>query len=170
MKIFFDVESTGLNPDQDEILQLSIINEMEEVLFNDYLRPVRHETWREAEKIHHISPEMVRDKQTFESRKREIQEIFNRATELIAYNAQFDISFLKASGIVFPDVPISDPMIDFAYVYQEYNEIYGTFKWQKLITAAQYYGYKFQAHDSLEDIKATKFVYDKMKENSQKES
>lgn len=168
MKVFFDIESTGLDPVRDEILQLSIINENEEVLFNDYIRPVRHETWREAEKIHHISPEMVKDKQTFESRKQEIQKIFDQATELIAYNANFDISFLKAVGIVLPDVPISDPMIDFSFVYREYSEKYGTFKWQKLVVAAKYYGYKFDAHDSLEDIRATKFIYEKMKEKSQK--
>lgn len=168
MKAFFDIESTGLDPVRDEILQLSIINENEEVLFSDYIRPVRHKTWNEAEKINHISPEMVKDKQTFESRKQEIQKIFDQATELIAYNANFDISFLKAVGIVLPDVPISDPMIDFSFVYREYSEKYGTFKSQKLVVAARYYGYEFDAHDSLEDIKATKFVYDKMKEKSQK--
>ena len=65
MKVFFDIESTGLDPVRDEILQLSIINENEEVLFSDYIRPVRHKTWNEAEKINHISPEMVKDKQTF---------------------------------------------------------------------------------------------------------
>ena len=42
MKVFFDIESTGLDPVRDEILQLSIINENEEVLFSDYIRLVRH--------------------------------------------------------------------------------------------------------------------------------
>lgn len=59
-----------------------------------------------------------------------------------------------------------DPMYDFAIVYGEYSEWYGTYKWQKLTTAAHYYGYEFNAHDSLEDIKATKFVYEKLQEES----
>ena len=58
MKVFFDIESTGLDPVRDEILQLSIINENEEVLFSDYIRPVRHKTWNEAEKINkHLNQE-----------------------------------------------------------------------------------------------------------------
>lgn len=35
-------------------------------------------------------------------------------------------------------------------------------KWQKLSTAASYYGYKFKAHDSLEDVRATLYVYKKL--------
>lgn len=33
---------------------------------------------------------------------------------------------------------------------------------QKLVTAANYYGYKFKAHDSLEDVKATLYVFNCM--------
>lgn len=163
MKAFFDVETTGLDVNEDEILQLSIIDENDTVLFNEYFCPEKKKVWREAEKIHHITAEMVQGKPSFKERKEEIQEIFTRATELIAYNAKFDLSFLKVSGIDFPEVPISDPMLDFAVVYGEYNERYGTFKWQKLTKAASYYGYKFDAHDSLEDIRATKFVYEKLR-------
>ena len=162
MKVFFDVETTGLDAEEDEILQLSIIDENDTVLFHDYFCPVHKKDWEEAEQIHHISLEMVKGKASFEERKDEIQDIFSQASELIAYNSNFDISFLKTAGIHFPDVLISDPMYDFAIVYGEYSEWYGTYKWQKLTTAANYYGYEFDAHDSLEDIKATKFVYEKL--------
>ena len=33
------------------------------------------------------------------------------------------------------------------------------YKWQKLTTCAAYYEYKFNAHDSLEDVKATLHCY-----------
>ena len=39
---------------------------------------------------------------------------------------------------------------------------FGDYKWQKLSTAASYYGYKFKAHDSLEDVRATLYVYKKL--------
>lgn len=166
MKVFFDVETTGLDVEEDEILQLSMIDEYDNILFHDYFSPVHKKAWEDAERIHHITVEMVEGKASFEERKDEIQKIFSQATELIAYNSNFDISFLKAAGIQFPTVLVSDPMYDFAIVYGEYSEWYGTYKWQKLTTAAHYYGYEFNAHDSLEDIKATKFVYEKLQEES----
>lgn len=43
-----------------------------------------------------------------------------------------------------------------------WNEYFGDYKWQKLSTAASYYGYKFKAHDSLEDVRATLYVYKKL--------
>ena len=62
MKLIFDTETTGLDPMRDEILQLSIIDENEDVLFNDYLKPTRKTEWPDAERINHISYMMVKDK------------------------------------------------------------------------------------------------------------
>ena len=160
-KVIFDVETTGLDFMQDEILQFSAINEYGEVLMDTYIKPTFHTSWIAAENINHISPEMVMNCKTFEELKDDIQAIFDNASELIANNASFDISFLKASGIMFPDCPISDPMIDFAKIKGEWNDYYENYKWQKLSTAAYYYGYNFDnlAHNSLEDVKATLIVY-----------
>ena len=59
------------------------------------------------------------------------------------------------------DQKLIDIMKDLAEVYREYNEYYDSYKWQKLTSAADYYGYKYKAHDSLEDVKATLDVYKK---------
>lgn len=53
-------------------------------------------------------------------------------------------------------------MIDFPEIYGEYNDYYESYVWKDLSTCADYYGYKFQAHDSLEDAKATLYCYKKM--------
>lgn len=166
MKLVFDTETTGLNPMEDEILQLSIIDEQENILFNDYLKPSRKTKWPDAERINHISYMMVKDKMTFQQRSKEIQSIFSSADELIAYNANFDISFLRKYGIILPDVQVYDVMLEFALVYGEWNDNFGDWKWQKLVTAAKYYGYDYaqHAHDSLEDVKATLFVYNHLHE------
>lgn len=50
MKLIFDTETTGLDPMRDEILQLSIIDENENVLFNDYLKPLHKAKWPDAER------------------------------------------------------------------------------------------------------------------------
>ena len=107
---------------------------------------------------------MVADCKVIQEILPDIQAIFDTCSELIAYN--FDFAFLIKAGIKFkPDIVISDPMIDFAEIYGEWNDYYGNYKYQKLTTAAFFYGYDFDtlAHDSLEDVKATLVVYNALK-------
>ena len=166
MKVIFDIETTGLNYDEDEILQFSAINENGEVLLNTYVKPECHESWPNASKINGITPEVVKDAPTFTEIINDIQDIFNSADELIAYNGEFDKTFLQRQGIVISnDTPYFDVMLEFAPIYGEWNDYFGEYKWQKLITCAKYYGYKYNAHDSLEDVKATLFAYNKIKES-----
>lgn len=165
MKLIFDIETTGLDVSHDDILQLGIIDEHGTALFNDYFRPNRKKKWPEAQLVNHITTSMVADKRTFRQRQCTIQKIFNQANELIAYNADFDMGFLTYNGIKFPDVPISDPMIEFAEIYDEWSDYFEDYKWQKLATAAKYYGYVYEAHDALADVRATLFVYNKIHES-----
>lgn len=79
------------------------------------------------------------------------QAVFDGCVELIAYNVDFDYAFLDNAGIRFKHgTIIYDPMIEFAKIYEEWNN---------------YYGYNFDelAHDSLEDVKATLVVYNALK-------
>lgn len=166
--IVFDTETTGLYAGSDELLQLSIIDGTGRELFNEYIKPSRRRKWPEAERVNHISPEMVKDCKTFRFFRKRVQEIFDAAEIAIAYNAPFDLRFLKAVGIDCYRMPgdpetrktILDPMLDFAPVYGEFSEYYNDYKWQKLVTAAHYYGYDYanRAHDSLEDVRATLHV------------
>ena len=55
-------------------------------------------------------------------------------------------------------------MIDFARQYGEWDSYHEDYKWQKLVTAARYYGYEFKAHDSMNDVFATLYVYQMMQE------
>lgn len=162
-KVIFDVETTGLNPAYDEILQFSAINGSGKVLLNTYIKPARHKSWPQAQAIHGISPTTVLNAPRFSEVRGIIQNIFDSASELIGYNMEFDIAFLEAAGIEIPFVKQTDVMLEFADVYGEYSDYFGDYKWQKLRKAAEYYGYRFNAHDSLEDVKATLFVYNAMR-------
>ena len=159
-----DIETTGLDKINDDILQLSIIDGNGNVLFSDYIRPVNKAAWPDAERIHGISPEMVAIKPTIDELRSEINQIMANAKVVLGYNSNgFDIPFLKNKGIVFPEkAEYVDVMLLFAPIYGEWNEYHGNYRWQKLTTCANYYGYEFQAHDALEDIKATLFCYYKI--------
>ncbi len=170
--IVFDTETTGLNARycHDEILQLSIIDGEGNILLNSYVKPSLHKHWQEATQIHGITPGMVKEAPLAQDLIPVVKGIFASADILIAYNIDFDLGFL-AQWEICPtkSQKLIDVMKDFAEVYGEYNEYYDSYTWQKLTTAADYYGYKFKAHDSLEDVKATLYVYNKMLEQKRYE-
>lgn len=115
-----------------------------------------------------ITPEMVADKPCIYERLPEIIAILQGADRVIGYNTQFDLRMLKAVGAILPKhTPVVDVMADFAPIYGEYKENYGSYKWQKLTVCADYYGYDWgedSAHDSLADCRATLYCYQKMQE------
>jgi len=164
MTIILDTETTELTPGHDEILQLAIIDDQKNVLFNEYLKPVRKTEWKQAESIHGISPDMVKDKKSLVDFKDQIQELMNQADTIIGYNLSFDLSFLVQAGIKLPiEAKRIDVMREFAPIYGEWNDYFCSYRWQKLETAARYYGYSGgTAHDALEDTYMTLFVYQEM--------
>lgn len=160
--VVLDLETTGFNKYDDEIVQVSIIDQDENVLLNEYCKPEHKIEWPEAAAVTGITPEIVADKKPFAFYAPIVEDILNNAEMILIYNAGFDAAFLHAKGLEFPDDIIRDVMLEFAEVYGEWNDYYCNYKWQKLSTAARYYGYMFNAHDSLEDVKATLYVFNCM--------
>lgn len=162
----FDVETTGLSREEDEILQLSIVDGTGKTVFNEYVKPTRHESWDGAEAIHGISPNDVADKPTIEEYRDILNDIFKDAKLLVGYNNKyFDNAFLKKAGVQFPeDIKMYDVMLKFAPIYGEWNEMRQDYKWQKLAKCAEYYGFHGdgQFHDSLEDVRATLHCFNSM--------
>lgn len=54
-------------------------------------------------------------------------------------------------------------MREFASIYGEWSDRFGC-KWKSLGVCARYFDYSFDAHDSLEDVRATLYCYNKIKE------
>ena len=98
-----------------------------------------------------------------------VKGIFAAADLLVAYNNQFDLNFLEEWGIQAIGKKQFDVMLAFAREYGEWNDFFCDYKWQKLGTAAAYYGYHFRAHDSLEDVRATLYIFDQMQHSNKRE-
>lgn len=164
--IVLDTETTGLKVSSDELLQVSIISNKKDVLFNSYFKPCFTTEWEAAQTVNGISPDMVKDCPSVISKAVYINNIIRNAKVIIGYNVNFDLSFLYCFGIVpVKNVRIIDVMKLFAPVYGELDEKYGSYKWQKLIKCADYYGFdwgKMAAHNSLADCFATLYCYEKM--------
>lgn len=164
-EIVIDTETTGLNADTDELLQVSIIDSQGNTLFNSYIKPLFTENWDGAMAVNHITPEMVANAPNIIEVKQEINKIINSANVIVEYNILFDLEFLAAFGIENIKATVVDVMQDFADIYGEWSDKYGCNKWQKLTKCAEYYGYDWEndtAHDSSADCRATLYCYNQM--------
>lgn len=164
--VVLDFETTGINRyHDDEVVQVAIVNQDDEVLINELCKPRRHNSWSSAQRIHGISPSSVKDKPSFESYLDTIKDIFDRHEFIVCYNIAFEQGILKNYGIEIKKYKFRDPMKDFAPIYGEVG-YRGGYKWQSLSTCAMYYGYHFNAHDALEDVKATRFCFEQIESYS----
>ncbi len=165
--IVIDLETTGLDCSCDEILQISIISGTGETLYNSYVKPLHQKSWESAERVNHITPELVANAPNIYQEMPKVNAILANAKTIIGYNqCNFDIPFLKFNGAVFPeDAEMIDVMLEFAPIYGEYSEYFDSYKWQTLEMCAEYYRYDWgndNAHDSLSDCRATLFCYQAM--------
>lgn len=153
-RIVLDTETTGLHPQFDEILQLSIIDGDGNILWNKLYHPSFKSSWPEAQRIHHIKPSDVRNKDFIEDDLVQIQDILNRAEQICAFNAEYDMAFLGEIGLRVDTSKIVDTMRVYARKYHGRDFI-------KLTQAAKECGYRYNPHDALEDCKATLAVQNK---------
>ena len=152
----------------DEILQLSVVRGDGEVLFSDYVKPEVKKRWPKAQEVNGITPAMVKDKRTMCELFADILPIFQGARLAVGYNLDFDLAFLDCTGIsISADCLESDVMKEYAPLG---GQLWpgGKWKWGKLEQCASHYGYKFEAHDALEDVLATLHCFWAMLGDSEK--
>ncbi len=92
--LFFDLELTGVYH-HDEILSVSITDGTGRIIMDTLVHPVHKKKWKQTEKIHGITPEMVENAPTLEELTPRIKEIFEGADILVAYGISTDYSHIK---------------------------------------------------------------------------
>lgn len=102
LKLVFDLETTGLNPAEDEILEAAIVTTDGDILFESRFKPACVTEWPKAQNVNGISPEMVADAPGIIDKIGEMAALLQNAETIIGYNGKhFDISFLERYGIRF---------------------------------------------------------------------
>ena len=169
--VVIDFETTGVNyncysPDMDEILSVSIINQDGEVLLHTLCNTERKKYWYGAQRIHGISPQDVQGCPTFSQILPKVLEILSSVDFAIAYNIVFEKNFVESYIKRTNLMDLVNYRINWAMdkdPMHMYSKHIGSRRWVKLEDAARSYGYNFNAHDSLEDVKATLFLYNQLK-------
>ena len=160
-----DFETTGLNYNpkrqpMDEILSVAIIDQDGNELLNTYCDTVKIKTWYDAQRIHGISPRDVRGYPTFADILPKVIEILSSYDYVISYNISFEKSFLEGYARVYTPTDHSVYSINWGGDPMEmFMDYMGSNKFLKLSTAAEHFGYRYQAHNALEDAKAALHVY-----------
>ena len=89
--VVMDFETTGINKyHDDEVVQVAIINQDDEILLHELCCPKHHFSWVDAQKVHGITPAMVKNKMPFEHYLEQIISIFEDYDFIVCYNIAFE--------------------------------------------------------------------------------
>lgn len=165
--VVLDTETTGLN--DGEIVQVAIIDSKGEVLLDTLVKPTLPIP-PDATAIHGITDVDVADAPDWATVSEKLKVILV-GRDLVVYNAVYDRKMMhksaERSGLPKVDWKMYSrwwcAMEMFAVVYGDWNEYRGSYKWQKLTKAADYYGILVEAaHSALGDVRMTLAVVQAM--------
>lgn len=164
--LYLDVETTGLNPSINDIVQLAcipVIDGVEQKSFNQFCQPLNWSAIeQEAVKVHGITEEMMRGYQSQSQLLKNLVDYlksFGTKFTIAGYNCNFDKSFIGAAfsknglGSDYPKYFNND----IRDVYVRARAIKSKLKSTKLklVNLAEEFGIEIKAHDALSDIIAT---------------
>ena len=154
--VAFDLETTGLDADKDAIIEIGavkfqdgktldafqrLVNPQRRISpFIASLTGIRQRDLDRADPIERVAPEFV---------------AFVGASPLIAHNAAFDLGFLRANGIEFPN-PVIDTY-DLAYVVRPDAPSYSLENMAQRLDLPR--DRNHQAHRALDDATAAKMLF-----------
>ncbi len=142
--------------DNEELLELSLFGLDGKEIYHCYYRPEMIDDWRTD--IHHITPEMVADKQPFSEVKGEVQHLLDEAYALTGFAVDNDLRVLTRSGISGLDDKRVIDVKDMYWYQKGRAEEMSPFAVPSLIVCANALGLDFSeatAHSASADTEAT---------------
>ena len=181
--IFIDTETGGVNPEKSALIQLSGIIRIDKKdieKFNFYIKPFENsEVNEKALEVQGRTLEELKTDKYVEEKEVYKQFInlldkyidkYDRTDKFVVagYNVRFDVDILKAffqrHGNNFLFSYLDSSMLDPLYSIRllQIAEILPVLENNKLETWCKHFGIELKAHDSLEDIEATKKLIGKL--------
>lgn len=160
--LFLDTETTGLRGvyagGTDEVIEVAILDNHGHPVMNTLVKPVRNESWLEAQRVHGISPAHVTTAPTMGKLLPAIREAVSGCLVVI-YNAGFDLQFFPPE--TFSEARVECAMLKYAEWKGEWNDYFENYRWHKLRVAASATGFQgnVQWHRALGDTIATRHIW-----------
>lgn len=157
--VYLDTETTGLSASGDEIVEISICNDMGQVIINSLVRPTRHTEWPEAQEIHGISPDDVQNAPSLGELMPAVLDAI-KGKRVVIYNSEFHYEFLPKSTFN-SSAELRCCMFRFAEVRGEWSDYFCDWRWQTLTAAAEHVGHTWSGnrHRAMPDVLATRSVW-----------
>jgi len=160
--VIFDLETTGVNVDEDEIIEISAVRVKDgrvEAEFSQLVNPGRHIP-REASVVNGISDAMVKDCPCFEKVLDEFLD-FIEDYVLVGHNIKsFDLKFIYRDVMKYRGMALGNDYVD---TWHMAKRCLPQLKHKKLTDLAQFYGISPEgAHRALNDCRMNQKVYEKM--------
>lgn len=146
--VFLDTETSGTTA-FSEVVDIAFVNMSGETVFESLVRP-RRPIPVDAERIHHISNEMVSDAPTFVDILDPVLEIC-AGKLVIAYNMDFDRRLIEQSALAYgwklsPDYDrFKCAMKLYSAFFGSWNDARGNYRWHRLGVAAEHCGIEISA-------------------------
>jgi DNA polymerase III subunit epsilon len=126
-QVFFDTETTGLDPDKgDRVVEIGCVEMLDRQLtgrhLHLYLNPER-DMPDEAFRIHGLSSAFLADKPLFPAVAQELID-FLAGAQLVIHNAAFDVGFINAELRRVQRPPLADSVASVLDTWQLAKEIY----------------------------------------------
>lgn len=146
-----DVETTGKNHLNDEIVEMTMLAPNGSIIYSGKIKPVRRKAWKNAEAIHRIKPDDVKNAPTITEVWEKVYPYIKDKTAII-YNAEFDTAMvagaLYTAGCKDKEklaIKSECLMLKYAAYVGEWNPKYKEYKWQKMPGST---------HKSIDDCRA----------------
>lgn len=157
--ISFSLMVTGTDSSEDEIIEIAVVDGNENVLINTLVRPYWKESWRDADILSDITPQMVAKAPQAHEIVAQVKAIFDNAHVWITYYGDFFLEFLARWGIeptghylaFMTDTPI--PIIK-----QRWNEKIYAYHRKEAAGTLECYGKDYE-YDSLHDAQSSLLQY-----------
>lgn len=156
--ICFDTETTGVDPNKDELLQITIFDGNGKEIYSSLIKPEYHASWYQAQLVNHISPKDVRNSPSARDIAEEINQIFQEADIIVGHNVKFDMDMVSAGcGTKFDGKIIHDTLKVFRTQFPK-----GSHKLRDAVITycpEELKAYDKNAHKADTDAKATLAVF-----------
>lgn len=183
-RIWFDVETTGLNPKEHEIHELSMLYEEDGKVIEKrtwYIKPTRFYTIDENALA--ICNKSIEDLKKYSERRYVYQNVKSFLMKYISCYDRLDKATLCGYNIIAFDVPFLEAFFNsefdkymFSFFNHYYVDVYAYFNIledmgfipfnkqnRKLSSLCEHYDIVLNAHESLSDIEATRNIYYQLK-------
>lgn len=157
--VVLNLETTGLDGDEDDILHIVIIDDEGRTLIDQRCKPTKVKTWDDAAEVNDIWYKDVAFCPTFEQIAEYVKDILSRSKKIVTYQRSYRQWFLDSHGVDHKEYKWTKDTAKQAVQY--YNALRGRSRssYLTLDYVADMVGYSGETETTLGRAQATRYIY-----------